>query len=581
MPESKFNIDDLSKEYKSKISKMDIQPLSQPSSSTQVSPLESALRGGAQGLTMGMSDEATARLESIIKGVPYEQALRESRQAYKQAQEANPLTYTGSEFAGGVLPFLIPGAGEVAAGKTLLQGALRGAGLGAVGGLGYSEAETLPELAKDIATGGVLGGALPVVGRGITKGIQALKPAADISIKSGLSAMTGKTIPYLEKVESQPERVKRIEKTFTEPLQKEIDKLANEFTELVSKNPFREKASKLSSKSYRILEKEKDNINIPKSFIMDKLDNKFFELASSQSEIDNKLSQTVSDIGKKLNRDFKDNLNGVQAKDFIRQIDTDISAFAPKPGEIKQLPPEAEKKLRVLEEIRNYIDEPLKQQSTNYAEAMKPTADATRVSKYLEKLAVSQYGGKEASAEKAKQFIQKKLKQSNLAETISEGKALRLMQEELQNPKYNNLAGIDKLRNVNQTISDLKLLQEIQATGAIGSSVTNRMIGGGAAVGSAIAGTPGTILGTIGGALLAPTMERQGGQIASRVLRATQPIRIGTISPKITQPIEKGITRGGLSVGLDQYLQGIAQERNRQKQAESRYEQLHPNRVQK
>lgn len=559
-----------------------MQETSQPIT-PQVSPLESALRGGAQGLTMGLSSRGEALLRNLAGKTPflpeksYEQALQESRQAYKQAQEANPLTYTGSEFVGSVLPALIPGTQPATLGRMVALGA----GLGAVGGLGYSEAETLPELGKDIAAGGALGGVLPVVGRGITKGIQALKPAADISIKSGLSAMTGKTIPYLEKVESQPERVKRIEKTFTEPLQKEIDKLANEFTELVSKNPFREKASKLSSKSYKILEREKDNINIPKSFIMDKLDNKFFELASSQSEIDYKLSQTVSDIGKKLNRDFKDNLNGVQAKNFIRELDTDISAFAPKPGEIKQLPPEAEKKLRVLEEIRNYIDEPLKQQSTNYAEAMKPTADATRVSKYLEKLAVSQYGGKEASAEKAKQFIQKKLKQSNLTESRSEGQALRLMQEELQNPKYNNLAGIDKLRNVNQTISDLKLLQEIQATGAIGSSVTNRMMGGGAAVGSAIAGTPGTILGTIGGALLAPTMERQGGQIASRVLRATQPIRTGTISPKITQPIERGITRGGLSVGLDQYLQSIAEERNRQKQAESRYEQLHPNRVEK
>ena len=81
---------------------------------------------------------------------------------------------------------------------------------------------------------------------------------------------------------------------------------------------------------------------------MDKLDNKFFELANSQSEIDNKLSQTVSDIGKKLNRDFKDNLDGVQAKNFIRELDTDISAFAPKPGEIKQLPPEAEKKIKSI-----------------------------------------------------------------------------------------------------------------------------------------------------------------------------------------------------------------------------------------
>ena len=242
-----------------------------------------------------------------------------------------------------------------------------------------------------------------------------------------------------------------------------------------------------------------------------------------------------------------------------------------------------------MEEIRNYIDEPLKQQSTNYAESMKPTADATRVSKYLEKLAVSQYGGKEASAEKAKQFIQKKLKQSNLIESKSEGQALRLMQEELQNPKYNNLPGIDKLRNVNQTISDLKLLQEIQATGAIGSNITNRLMatGGttGGTIGGMIGGMPGigvgSSIGTIGGALLAPTMERQGGQIASRVLRATQPIGTGTISPKITQPIERGITRTGLSVGLDQYLQGIAQERNRQKQAESRYVQLNPNRVEK
>ena len=130
MPESKFNIDDLSKEYKSKISKMDIQPLPQPSPVSQVSPIESAIRGGAQGLTMGLSDEATARLESIIKGVPYEQALRESRQAYKQAQEAYPITYTGSEIAGGVAPFLIPGVGQFATGKTLLQGAVRGAGLG-------------------------------------------------------------------------------------------------------------------------------------------------------------------------------------------------------------------------------------------------------------------------------------------------------------------------------------------------------------------------------------------------------------------------------------------------------------------
>ena len=204
----RINIDDI-------VESRNIEEIPKSLSTTpQVSPIESAIRGGAQGLTMGLSSRGEALLRNLAGKTPffpeksYEQALQESRQAYKQAQEANPLTYTGSEFVGGVLPALIPGTQPATLGRMVALGA----GLGAVGGLGYSEAETLPELAKDIATGGALGGILPGIGRGITKGVQALKPATDISIKSGLSAVTGKTMPYLEKVESQPERVKKIER---------------------------------------------------------------------------------------------------------------------------------------------------------------------------------------------------------------------------------------------------------------------------------------------------------------------------------------------------------------------------------
>ena len=128
----------------------------------QVSQLESAIRGGVQGLTIGLSSRGEALLRNLAGRTPflpeksYEQALQESRQAYKQAQEANPITYTSSEFVGGVLPALIPGTQPATLGRMVALGA----GLGAVGGLGYSEAETLPELAKDIATGGALGGIL-------------------------------------------------------------------------------------------------------------------------------------------------------------------------------------------------------------------------------------------------------------------------------------------------------------------------------------------------------------------------------------------------------------------------------------
>jgi len=561
----------------------------------QISKTESAIRGGAQGLMFGFPDEATALLESITKGVPYEKSLEESRMAYKQAQEANPITYTGSEIAGGVLPALIPGVGQAATGAKLGRLATIGAGTGALSGLGYSEGKDVGQVARDVGIGGILGGSLPVLGRGVQSAIQGVKPAIDTSIKSGLSAMTGKTLPYLEKVESQPERIKKIEKMFPDTVQQEIDKLANNLTELVDKNPFRKKASLLSTRSYKILQNEKDKISIPKQDLLTKLDGKFFELAESNSKIDNTISQDVSDLAKKLSRDYKDNLDGVQAKNFIRQIDTDISALSPKPGEIKQLPVDSEKKLKVLQEIRNFIDEPLKQQSPAYSKAMEPTADATNVSKYLEKLAVSQYGGKEASSEKAKKFIQKKLRETNLQDSQSEEKALRLMQEELRKPRYDSLQGIEKLRNVNQTLADLKLLQEIQATGAIGSSVTNRMlatggtfggglgtmIGGitGGGSGAATGGALGTTLGTLGGALAAPRMEREGGRFAAKVLEKTKGIRTPSLSP-IPEATQRGFqAQQGIQRGLlDQFLTENAGEVRRKREMESK---LPENRVRK
>jgi hypothetical protein len=592
----KYDIDKLNDKYKQKIAQSQTSQ-EQPSPTTpEVSQLESAIRGGAQGLAFGFPDEATAALERLVTGKPYEQALQESRQAYKQAQEANPITYTGSEIAGGVLPALIPGVGQAATGAKLGRLAAMGAGTGALSGLGYSEGQDIGQVAKDVGIGGLLGGSLSVLGRGVQSAIQGVKPAIDTSIKSGLSAMTGKTLPYLEKVESQPERIKKIEKMFPDTVQQEIDKLANNLTELVDKNPFRKKASLLSTRSYKILQNEKDKISIPKQDLLTKLDGKFFELAESSSKIDNTISQDVSDLAKKLSRDYKDNLDGVQAKNFIRQIDTDISALSPKPGEIKQLPVDSEKKLKVLQEIRNFIDEPLKQQSTAYSKAMEPTADATNVSKYLEKLAVSQYGGKEASSEKAKKFIQKKLRETNLQDSQSEEKALRLMQEELIKPRYNNLQGIEKLRNVNQTLADLKLLQEIQATGAIGSSVTNRMLASGATFGgslgsliggitgggsgAATGGALGTTLGTLGGALIAPRMEREGGRFAAKVLERTKGIRTQTAIPEATQrgfQAQQGLQRGL----LDQFLTENAGEVRRKKEMESKFQQDNQNRVKK
>jgi hypothetical protein len=189
---------------------------SQPSQPPpQVSLTESALRGGAQGVSFGFPDEATARLESITKGVSYEQALKESRDAYKRAQEANPITYTLSEIAGGVLPAFVPGgviakAGQLVskiplAGRAiqslsamspLAKGVALGGTTGAVTGLGMSEGQDIGEVVRDVGIGTALGGALPVIGSKLfPKKLQSeISKKAGETVSKEASQTTGKEI---------------------------------------------------------------------------------------------------------------------------------------------------------------------------------------------------------------------------------------------------------------------------------------------------------------------------------------------------------------------------------------------------
>ena len=560
--------------------------ISVPTTEPKRSPLQSALIGASQGITFGGADEAIAKLESIRSGRPYEEVLKEAKAMYRGASEQNPVSYTTGELAGGIGTAFVPGMGQATTGANLGRLAVIGAGTGALSGLGYSEGETAGEIARDVGIGGALGGALPVVGRGVQSAIQSVKPAIDTSIKSGLSAVTGKTLPYLEKVESQPERIKKIERIFTGTGKEETQKLANDISDLVSKNPFGRKAELLSNRAYKVLEKENENISIPKENILSNLKNVANELSQSSSDIDKTTLKSITNKINTIDEKYPSMLNGLQSKKLIKEIDKDIKALTPKIGDQRQLPIDAENNLNILKDIRRQVDIPLKTQSPQYAEAMKPVADATNVSEYLQKLTVSQYGGKQASAKKAEDFINQKLRQNALTPLETESRTLKLMQDELNNPRYNNYPGIEKLRDVNQTISDLKLLQEIQATGAIGSSVTNRLIATGGTVvgtvGGLIGGVPGagigTSIGTVGGALLAPRMEREGGKIAAKMLSATKGIRTPTPIPQSTQrglATQQGVQRGL----LDQFLSENRSEVERKQAMKSKFEQDNQNRV--
>jgi len=140
-----------------------------------ISGIESALRGAAQGASLGFADEATAGVESLFTDKTYTQARDESRAAYEAAKNANPNTYLAGELGGGVATAFIPGL-NLAKGASLAKMAAQGAGIGAAAGLGASEADL---------TEGELGGAL-----------------ADTAIGAGLGAVAAPVIAAIPKVAS-------------------------------------------------------------------------------------------------------------------------------------------------------------------------------------------------------------------------------------------------------------------------------------------------------------------------------------------------------------------------------------------
>ena len=148
------------------------------------SQVEAAVRGGAQGATMRISDEIVGagkavgrKLGDVAQGLEGQPGLAEryrqerdlDRQANAAARAAHPKTYTGSEIGTGIAATLAaPGAG---AGKLATMGSVGAAG--AASGLGGSEADLtkgeFAEAGKDTGFGTGVGLAAGAAGLGLAK----------------------------------------------------------------------------------------------------------------------------------------------------------------------------------------------------------------------------------------------------------------------------------------------------------------------------------------------------------------------------------------------------------------------------
>lgn len=164
--------------------------------------------GALQGTTFGFADEIKAGIETPFSDKTYEQLRDEERALYAAAEKQHPKTMLASDLGAGLLTggTIVKGAKSAISNIPKLKGlydkylglskakqaAIAAGAAGVAEGLGRSEAETLPELAQDVAITGVpsalLGGVAGKISDNLSQKTLA-KKAIETSQKSNIDAM--------------------------------------------------------------------------------------------------------------------------------------------------------------------------------------------------------------------------------------------------------------------------------------------------------------------------------------------------------------------------------------------------------
>ena len=507
--------------YLTKLEKLKSQPPATP----EISKTESAIRGGAQGLSMGFADEATARLESILKNKPYEEALQESRSAYKQAQEANPITYTGSEIVGGIAPTFIPGIGQAVTGAKLGKLATIGAGTGALSGLGYSEGKDIGEVARDVGIGGALGGALPVIGsklfpkklqseinkkasetvtqeasqatgkeitqatvgqaakregiplKELEKSLQNAQSSADQNLGAKLSqadelisTLTGKKESLINFLRQNPEKSKQIAE-ITNTAQSS-DELARILTEYATKNPTRRQGIEAATKGKKIL--QESNINILNQDIFDILDqsrNRIIE--KNKQGISSPLSlaqKEIEDISLKIVN--QESYDGTALRNLLSNLDDQVNKYG---GyyDINQKNKGIQNELKkVRGEINDYIKKQLPEDvrgeyDKQYKIASTKLNQAENIESMLtsKKASMREKGTNIGDLDKANTILSRYISRPTAGKEAEVSYLTKLLKE--QTPSLNLKDELDKIR----------IAKQIEAEGNKGSDIVNAFRG--------------------------------------------------------------------------------------------------------
>ena len=521
----KYDIDKILEQQNKQIADLQIKPVSQPTptsdSDKQRSALGSGMMGISQGATFGLADEAIARLESIRSGRTYEDVLQEAKGMYKQASEQNPASYLTGEIGAGVVAPI----GQVATGAKLGRLALIGAGTGALSGLGYSEGKNIGEVARDVAIGGALGGALPVIGsklfpkklqseiskkasetvtqeasartgqevtqatvgqaakkegiplKELEESLQNAKTAYQDNLGAKLSqadelisVLTGKKESLINFLRQNPEKSKQIAE-ITNTVQKSDD-LARILTEYATANPTKRQGIYAAIKGKEILKNSGINISNEKLFnILDQSRNRIIETNKlGISDAKNLAEKQIGDISTKIIN--QESYDGKALRDLLGNLDDQVKKYGGyySTNDKNELLQTELKKVRG--EINDYIKTQLpedvrKEYSKQYELASTKLNQAENIKSMLtsKRASMKAKGSNIGDLEKANTILNRYISKPTAGKEDEITYLTKLLQE--KNPSLNLKDELDKIR----------IAKQIESAGEKGSNIVQTFKG--------------------------------------------------------------------------------------------------------
>ncbi len=452
--------------------------------------VNAAVRGGAQGASLGFADEATAGVGGLYQYAKAKLGLRGDitlpdayhtmrdaiRRADVQAAEDHPAVYIGGEVAGGLGTAFAPGLGALNVGKG--AGLIEAAGKGAIqGGLvGAGQAKEITDVPgeayRGAKVGAVVGGGLNLLGRGAAAVAEKLKPAnvGSVLLNAPESALE-RYIGNPEAVNAARPRAEIVQEEFLPRLEK-----------------LRSEVSGGSGTSRAILAAE--GHEVPAAHIADLLDSKLQEIASrSEGVVDPAQVPTVKwleDHAANFRAAGDKNISTNRVKDFIQAVDK-TTEYNPGLGAFSKIDD------LVKQDIRRQADTLLKGSSSAYAEQMRHVAEDTRILNDVADLAKSPQGF------------------DNLLKRTQRGNAPHLL-DALQ--RFDERTGGNLLNELQNSAA-----KDALAKGAMNGSRNVNLHGAtGDAIGEAIGGIPGKIVGRVAGLTFGASVDKYGPQMARSIV---------------------------------------------------------------